>query len=98
VLRHALEVPARQIAENSGADDGVVVERIRSGTGGFGFDARSRETVDLLAAGIIDPTKVVRVALENAVSVASTLLLAEATMTEVEEPSAPAPAETPEPY
>jgi chaperonin GroEL len=87
VLRHGLEIPARQIAENSGADDGVVVERVRSGTGGFGFDARTGEYRDLLEAGIIDPTKVVRVALEHAVSVASTLLLAEATMTEVEDPT-----------
>ncbi len=87
VLRRALEVPARQIAQNSGADEGVVVDRIRAGTGGFGFDARTGEFRDLFEAGIIDPTKVVRVALENAVSVASTLLLAEATMTEVEDPA-----------
>jgi len=86
ILRKALEAPARQVAENSSADPGVVVDRMRTGTGNFGFDASSGEYVDLVQAGIIDPTKVVRVALENAASVAGTLLLAEATMTEVEEP------------
>jgi chaperonin GroEL len=85
ILRHALEAPARQIAANSGADPGVVVDRLRSGSGAFGFDARRNEYVDLLEAGIVDPTKVVRLALENAVSVASVLLLAEATLTEIEE-------------
>ena len=85
ILRHALEAPARQIAANSGADPGVVVDRLRSGNGTFGFDARRNEYVDLVEAGIVDPTKVVRMALENAVSVASVLLLAEATLTEVEE-------------
>jgi chaperonin GroEL len=86
ILKKALEAPARQIAENSSVDAGVVVERMRSGTGNFGFDAGRGVYVDLMEAGIIDPTKVVRVALENAASVAGTLLLAEATMTEVEEP------------
>ena len=86
ILKKALETPARQIAENSAADPGVVVEKMRSGTGNYGFDAAQGEYVDLVESGIIDPTKVVRVALENAASVAGTLLLAEATMTEVEEP------------
>ena len=85
ILLHALEIPARQIAVNSGADPGVVVDRLRSGTGSFGFDARRNTYVDLLEAGIIDPTKVVRMALQNAVSVAGVLLLAEATMTEIED-------------
>jgi chaperonin GroEL len=82
ILRRALEAPARQIAENSSADGGVVVDRMLSGTGNVGFDAARKEYVDLLEAGIIDPAKVVRMALENAVSVASVLLLTEATMTE----------------
>jgi chaperonin GroEL len=86
ILRKALETPARQIAENSAVDSGVVVERMRNGTGNYGFDAGRSEYVDLVESGIIDPTKVVRVALENASSVAGTLLLAEATLTEVEEP------------
>jgi chaperonin GroEL len=92
ILRHALEAPARQIAANSGADPGVVADRLRSGSGAFGFDARRSEYVDLVAAGIVDPTKVVRMALENAVSVASVLLLAEATLTEVEEEKKEQPA------
>jgi chaperonin GroEL len=86
ILRRALEAPTRQIAENSGADGGVVVDRMRGGTGNFGFDAARGAYVDLVEAGIIDPTKVVRVALENAVSVASVLLLTEATLTEAPEP------------
>ncbi len=86
ILRRALEAPARQIAENSGVDGGVVVDRMRTGSGNFGFDAAEGKYVDLVEAGIIDPTKVVRLALENAVSLASGLLLTEATMTEVPEP------------
>ena len=87
ILRHALEAPARQIAANSGVDAGVVVDRLRGGSGTLGFDARRGEYVDLVEAGIIDPTKVVRLALENAVSVAGVLLLAEATLTEIEDKS-----------
>jgi chaperonin GroEL len=85
ILRRALEAPARQIAENSAVDGGVVVDRMRAGKGNYGFDASRCEYVDLVEAGIIDPTKVVRVALENAVSVASVLLLAKATLTELPE-------------
>jgi chaperonin GroEL len=85
ILKRALEAPARQIAENSAVDGGVVVARMLSGQGAYGFDAARKEYVDLIEAGIVDPTKVVRIALENAVSVASVLLLTEATMTEVPE-------------
>jgi chaperonin GroEL len=91
ILRRALEAPSRQIAENSGVDGGVVVEKMRCGTGNLGFDAAAGKYVDLVEAGIIDPTKVVRLALENAVSVAGVLLLTEVTMTEVPEPK-PEPA------
>ncbi|EJC63600.1 chaperonin GroL [Rhizobium leguminosarum bv. viciae WSM1455] len=86
ILKRSLEVPARQIAENSAVDGGVVVARMLEGEGSIGFDAARNRYVDLLEEGIIDPTKVVRVALENAVSVASILLLTEATMTELPEP------------
>jgi chaperonin GroEL len=86
ILRRALEAPTRQIAENSAVDGGVVVHEMRKGTGSLGFDAARKEYVDLVEAGIIDPTKVVRIALQNAVSVASVLLLTEATLTEVPEP------------
>jgi chaperonin GroEL len=92
ILRRALETPARQIAENSAADGGVVIERMRSGDGTVGFDAARGRYVNMFEAGIIDPAKVVRVALENAVSVAGTLLLTEATLTEIPEPK-PQPAE-----
>jgi chaperonin GroEL len=86
VLKRALTAPARQIAENSAVDGGVVVARMLEGKGNFGFDAARKEYTDLIEAGIVDPAKVVRIALENAVSVASVLLLTEATMTEIEEP------------
>ena len=85
ILKRALEAPVRQIAENSSRDSGVVVQRMREGTGNYGFDAARGEYVDLVKAGIMDPTKVVRIALENAVSVAGVLLLMEATLTEVPE-------------
>ncbi|HEX5999499.1 MAG TPA: chaperonin GroEL [Hyphomicrobiaceae bacterium] len=85
ILKRALEAPARQIADNSAVDGGVVVARMLDGKGNYGFDAARKHYVDLVEAGIIDPTKVVRIALENAVSVASVLLLTEATMTELPE-------------
>jgi chaperonin GroEL len=86
ILRRALEGPTRQIAANSNADGGVVVDRMRaSQSGQFGFDAAKGQYVDLVEAGIVDPVKVVRLALENAVSVAGTLLLAEATLVEIPE-------------
>ena len=85
ILKRALETPTRQIAENSAADGGVVVARMLEGAGNLGFDAAQKRYVDLVEAGIIDPTKVVRIALENAVSVAGVLLLTEATMTEIPE-------------
>ena len=93
ILRRALEAPARQIAENSAVDGGVVVARMLGGQGNFGFDAARKEYVDLVEAGIVDPAKVVRIALENAVSVASVLLLTEATMTEIPETKRERPAE-----
>jgi chaperonin GroEL len=83
MLRRALEAPTRQIAANSNADGGVVVERMRNGAGALGFDAARGRYVDLIEAGIVDPAKVVRLALEHAVSVAGTMLLAEATLTEI---------------
>jgi chaperonin GroEL len=95
ILKRALEAPARQIAENSAVDGGVVVARMLDGTGNFGFDAARKEYVDLVEAGIIDPVKVVRIALENAISVAGVLLLTEATMTELPERK-PEPAREPE--
>ncbi|WP_297107060.1 chaperonin GroEL [uncultured Devosia sp.] len=86
ILRRAIEAPARQIADNSVTDGGIVVARMLEGSGNIGFDAGRKTYVDMIETGIIDPTKVVRIALENAVSVAGVLLLTEATMTEVPEP------------
>lgn len=85
ILKRALEAPTRQIAENSSVDGGVVAAQMRATTGNIGFDAATGKYVDLVEAGIIDPTKVVRLALENAVSVAGVLLLTEATLTEIPE-------------
>ena len=93
ILRRALAAPARQIAENSAVDGGVVVAKMREGEGNLGFDAARNTYVDLVEAGIVDPTKVVRVALENAVSVASVLLLTEATITEIPEAEKKSPHE-----
>nr|WP_322109332.1 chaperonin GroEL [Steroidobacter denitrificans] len=91
ILKRALDAPARQIAVNSAVDGGVVVNKMLEAPANIGFDAARNCYVDLFEAGIIDPTKVVRIALENAVSVAGVLLLTEATMTEipVEKPTAP---------
>ncbi|WP_404405173.1 chaperonin GroEL [Pelagibacterium halotolerans] len=86
ILKRALEVPARQIAENSSMDSGVVIAKmLEAKSGTIGFDASRQRYVDLIEEGIIDPTKVVHIALENAVSIAGTLLLTEATMTEIPE-------------
>jgi chaperonin GroEL len=85
ILLRALEVPLRQIAANSGSDGGVVAERVRALQGPVGFDAACGAYVDMVEAGIVDPTKVVRIALGNAVSVAGILLLTEATLTSIED-------------
>jgi chaperonin GroEL len=96
ILRRALEAPTRQIAENSAADGGVVVDKMLASAANVGFDAARKEFVDLYEAGIVDPAKVVRMGLENAVSIASVLLLTEATMTEKpEKRDERAPAEPP---
>jgi chaperonin GroEL len=96
ILRRALETPARLIAENSAVDAGVVIARMLAEPGNIGFDASANCYVDMYEAGIIDPTKVVRIALENAVSVASILLLTEATMTDIPEKESPAQPPFPE--
>jgi chaperonin GroEL len=95
IFRRALEAPTRQIAENSAADGGVVVDKMLASAGNVGFDAARKQFVDLYEAGIVDPAKVIRMGLENAVSVASVLLLTEATMTE--KPEKPQPHAAPEP-
>jgi chaperonin GroEL len=94
IVRRALEEPIRQIVENAGAEGSVIVEKVKHETVATrGFDADGMEFVDMLQAGIIDPTKVERVALENAASIASLLLTTEALVTDIpEDKSAAAPA------
>ena len=80
ILRRVLEEPVRQIAENAGWEGSIVVQKIKDGSEGFGFNAESEEFEDLFKSGIIDPAKVARIALENAASVAALLLMTEATI------------------
>ena len=90
ILRRALEAPIRQICENAGAEASIVVQNVRDGKGAHGFDARDESYVDMFEAGIIDPTKVARVAVENACSIAGMILTTEAAVTEIPEKEAPA--------
>ena len=82
IVKRALEEPVRQIANNAGLEGSVVVERVRSGNGAFGFNAETETYGDLVEAGVIDPTKVVRFALQNASSVAALMLTTEAMVAE----------------
>ncbi|WP_298379734.1 chaperonin GroEL [Azospirillum sp.] len=99
IVRRALQAPVRQIAENAGADGSIIVGKLLSGDdGNFGYDAQKGEFTDLLKAGIIDPTKVVRIALQDAASVAGLLITTEALIVERAEAKGPAaPASTTEP-
>ncbi|MEW6482587.1 MAG: chaperonin GroEL [bacterium] len=85
IVKRALEEPLRQIVENTGLEGSIVVERIREKGGNIGFDASKNEYCDLISAGIIDPAKVTRVALQNAVSVSGLLLTTECLVTEIPE-------------
>src|SRR5207247_10851578 len=89
IVARALEAPLRQIAENSGVEGSVVVGKVLEKSGNFGFDAQSETYVDMVAAGIIDPTKVVRVALQDAASIAALLITTEAMIAERPRASAP---------
>lgn len=91
IMRRALEEPIRQIAANAGAEPAIVVNKVAEGKGDFGYDARLNEYVNMFKSGIIDPTKVVRVAVENAASIAGLLLTTEAAITEAPEKDAPMP-------
>ena len=82
ILKKSLEEPIRWIAQNAGYDGSIVIEKVKNEKGNFGFDAQKEEYTDMVKAGIIDPTKVVRVALQNAASVASLLLTTEAMVAE----------------
>ena len=89
IVKRALEEPIRQIAENAGHDGSVVAERVKKEKGAFGFDAAKEEFTDLMKVGIIDPTKVVRLALQNAASVASLMITTQAMVAEKPEKKAP---------
>lgn len=91
ILRRALEAPIRQICENAGAEASIVVQNVRDNKGAYGFDARDESYVDMFKAGIIDPTKVARVAVENACSIAGMILITEAAVTEIPEKDPPMP-------
>jgi chaperonin GroEL len=82
IVRRAVEEPLRMISQNAGIDGSIVVEKVKNGKGAFGFNAATEEYEDLVKAGVIDPTKVVRSALQNAASVASLLLTTEAMIAE----------------
>jgi chaperonin GroEL len=82
IVRRALEEPARQIVANAGLEPSVIVNKIKEGKGSFGFNAQTEQFEDLFESGVIDPTKVARVALENAASVAGLLLTTECTIVE----------------
>ena len=90
IVRRAVEEPLRQIVANAGLEGSIIVQKVREGKADYGFNARTEEYENLLAAGVIDPTKVTRVALENAASIASMLLTTECVISEEKEEKAPA--------
>jgi chaperonin GroEL len=92
IIRRALEAPLRTIVENAGIEGSIVVQKVREGKADFGFNARTEQYENLLAAGVIDPAKVSRVALEHAASIASMLLTTECVIADKPEPKSAAPA------
>ena len=90
IMRRALDAPLRQICSNAGVEPSIVAQAVRDGKDDFGYDARSGEYVNMFKAGIIDPTKVARVAVQNATSIAGMILTTEAAVTEIPEKEAPA--------
>jgi chaperonin GroEL len=97
IIKRALEAPIRWIAQNTGFDGSIVVERVKNEKGSFGFNAQTEEYEDMVAAGIIDPTKVVRCAIQNAASVASLLVTTEALIAEKPKKESAAPPMPPMP-
>lgn len=91
IVKRAIEEPLRQIVANAGGEGSVIVAKVADGKADFGYNAKTDEFVNMLEAGIIDPTKVTRVALENAASVAGMLLTTECVITEIPKPEAPMP-------
>ena len=98
IIRAALEEPVRMIAQNAGLDGAVVASKVLENEGNFGYNAETGEYGDLVQQGIVDPTKVVRVALQNAGSLAGILLTTEAIITERRSPRKKAAAPMPEDY
>ena len=92
ILKTALEGPMRQIVSNAGLEASVVVNEVKNSKGNNGFDAREEKYVDMIKAGIIDPTLVTRTAVQNAASIAGLLLTTEAVITDKPEPASSAPA------
>ncbi|HEY1872437.1 MAG TPA: chaperonin GroEL [Chitinophagaceae bacterium] len=92
IVKRALEEPLRQIVANAGIEGSIVVQKVKEGKGDFGFNARTEKYEKLFSAGIIDPTKVTRVALENAASIAGMLLTTECVIADKPEPKSSAPA------
>ena len=92
IILKALESPVRWIVDNAGLEGAVIVNKLKEQPKGIGFDVLAEDFVDMIEAGIIDPTKVARSALQNANSVAATLLTTEAVVTEIKEPEPPMPA------
>jgi chaperonin GroEL len=92
IVAKAIEEPLRQIAVNAGVDGSVIIQKIKEGKGDFGYNARTGEYVKMYEAGVIDPTKVARVALENAASVAGMFLTTECGIVDIPEPTPAAPA------
>ncbi len=92
IVKRAIEEPLRQIAANAGVEGAVVVQRVRDGKDDFGYNARTGEYENLLSAGVIDPAKVTRVALENAASIAGMFLTTECVIAEKKEDTPAAPA------
>ena len=90
IILRALEEPVRQIALNAGVDGSVIIERLKNSEPGIGFNAATGELVNMIDAGIIDPKKVTRSALQNASSVSALLLTTEAAVATIPEPEAPA--------
>jgi chaperonin GroEL len=93
IVRRALEEPLRQIVANAGLEGSIIVQKVREGKGDYGFNARTEVYEKMLAAGVIDPTKVSRIALENAASIASMLLTTECVIADKPEPKSAAPAQ-----
>ena len=90
-MQRALEEPLRQIANNAGVEGALVVQKVASGEGNLGYNADTDDYEDMIQAGVPDPTKVTRSALENAASIASLLLTTEALVADIPEPEPPAP-------